>query len=55
MKKEGAFLIRKRRDGYTQSQPYALSKFHDGIIHHSKINFDGQFFVETRDTNPVVN
>lgn len=54
LKKEGAFLIRKRSVGYTPSLPYSLSVYYDQKVHHTRIKCDkdGRYLTETRDQNP---
>ena len=52
LKKEGAFLIRKRTTGDIQTQPYALTVFYDNKIHHIRINRDSNgLFCCVKDVN----
>lgn len=58
IKKEGAFLIRRRMTGDTLNQPYAISFYSNAKVHHSRIFRDknGRYSLKnSNESNSKVN
>jgi hypothetical protein len=51
VKREGAFLVRRRMTGDTLNQPYAISFYSNAKVHHSRIFRDKDGRYSLKNTN----
>lgn len=56
IRKEGAFLVRRRKKDDFATKPYAISVYYDSSMHHYRIKrYDnGKFSIDTQDQRPTM-